>query len=155
MSPTFIWRRNIPFSSLSAREIGWCPWISRTLTFRFWCIQLLAGISGVPVSRPLLWFVNGSSSLHPHHGPGLWIFRYLDDWLVLASTFPEIVRARDFLIWLCDQLGIRFNLTKSSLDPSQTMDYLGMTIRTSPLRVFPTLKRVQKLDFFLQDFLSA
>ena len=30
-----------------------------------------------------------------------------------------------------------------------------MTIRTSPLRVFPTLKRVQKLALLLQDFLST
>ena len=46
------------------------------------------------------------------------------------------------------------NLPKSSLDPSQTQDYLGMTITTSPLRVFPTLNRIQKLSVLLQDFLS-
>ena len=93
-----------------------------------------------------------SAIMHRH---GFRILRHLDDWLVLAFTFTEIVRARDFLLWLCDQLGIRVNHPKSSLDLSQTMDYLGITIRTSPLRVFPTLKRVQKLDILLQDFLLA
>ena len=93
-----------------------------------------------------------SAIMHRH---GFWILRYLDDWLALASTFQEIVRARDFLLWLCHQLGIRVNLPESSLDPSQTQDCLGMTIQTSPLRVFPTLKRVQKLSLLLQDFLST
>ena len=79
----------------------------------------------------------------------------IDDWLVLASTFQEIVRARDFLLWLCQRLEISGNLPKSSLDPSQTKDYLGMTIQTSPLRVFPTLKRIQKLSLLLQTFLST
>ena len=80
------------------------------------------------------------------------ILRYLDDWLVLASTFQEIARARDFLLWLCHQLGIRVNLPKSSLDPSQTQDYLGMTIQTSPLRVFPTFKQVQKCLYSFRIF---
>ena len=46
------------------------------------------------------------------------------------------------------------NLSKSSFDPSQTQAYLGMMITTSPLRVFPTLKRVQKLSLLLQEFRS-
>ena len=93
-----------------------------------------------------------STIMHRH---GFRILRYLDDWLVLASTFQESVRARDFLLWLCQRLGIRVNLPKSSLTPLQTQDYLGITIQTIPLRVFPTLKRIQKLSLLLQDFLST
>ena len=93
-----------------------------------------------------------SSIMHRH---GFRILRYLDDWLVLASTFQEIVLARDFLLWLCHQLGIHVNLPKSSLDPSQNQDYLGMTLQTSPLMVLPTLRRIQKLSLLLQDFLST
>ena len=43
---------------------------------------------------------------------------------------------------------------KSSLTPTQSVDYLGTRIQTSPLRVFPTLKWIQKLSSLLQDFLS-
>ena len=81
-----------------------------------------------------------SSIMHRH---GFRLLCYLDDWLVLGSTFQELVRARDFLLWLCRLLGVIVNLSKSSLVPTQTLDYLGMTLETSPLRVFPTLKRVQ------------
>ena len=93
------------------------------------------------------------SAIMHHHD--FRILRYLDDWLVLASTFQESVRARDFLLWLCQCLGIRVNLPKSSLTPKQTQGYLGITIQTIPLRVFPTLKQIQKLSLLLQDFLSA
>ena len=61
-----------------------------------------------------------SAVMHRH---GFQILRYLDDWLVLASTFQESVWARDFLLWLCQCLGIRVNLPKSSLTPMQTRDY--------------------------------
>ena len=93
---------------------------------------LRAGV-GLPVSCPLLWFVDGPSSFHPHHGPGL---RYHASSRVpdspvlrrlagLASTFPEIVQARNFLLWLCDQLRIRVNLPKSSF---RTLSRLALTL---------------------------
>ena len=104
----------------------------------------------------------GPSGVHPRHGsyflnyasPRFRLLRYLDDWLVRGSTFQELVRARDFLLWLCRLLSVIVNPSKSSLVPTQTLDYLGMTLETSPLRVFPTLKRVQKFSLLLQDFLS-
>ena len=62
---------------------------------------------------------------------------------------------RDFLLWLCRELGVLVNVSKSSLTPSQTLDYLGMRLRTLPLRVFPTPKRVQKLSSLLDEFVSC
>ena len=82
------------------------------------------------------------------------ILRYLNEWLILGSSFREIVRARDFLLWLCQELSILVN-HKSSLTPSQAIDYLGMHLQASPLRVFPTLKRVQKVSSLMTDFISC
>ena len=125
--------------------------------------QVLRGRVGLPVLRSLFWPSTAPqvftrimalvSAIMHHHG--FRILWYLDDWLVLASTFQESVRARDFLLWLCQRLGIRVNLPKSSLTPMQTQDYLGITVQTIPLRVFPTLKWTQKLSLLLQDFLST
>ena len=56
------------------------------------------------------------------HCYGFRILRYLDNRLVQGSSFREIVRARDFLLWLCQQLGIQVNLPKSSLTPTQSID---------------------------------
>ena len=89
------------------------------------------------------------------HRFGFCILRYLDDWLALGASFQELFRARDFLLWLCQELGIRINLAKTSLTPTQSLDYLGMRLQTSPLRVFPTPKRVLKLSSLVQGFLSC
>ena len=80
--------------------------------------------------------------------------RYLDDWLILGSSFREIVRARDFLLWLCQELWVRVNLAKSSLTLSQSIDYLRRRLQTCPLRVFPTPKRALKLSL-VHEFVSS
>ena len=64
------------------------------------------------------------------------------------------MQARDFLLWLCQELGIRVNLMKSSLTPSQTIDYLGMRLQTCPFRVFPAPKRVLNLSSLIHYFSS-
>ena len=93
-----------------------------------------------------------SSIMHRH---GFRILRYLDDWLVLRSSFQNLVRVRDCLLWLCRELCVQVNLEKSSLTPTQTLDYLGMRLQTLRLRVFPTPKRVLKLASLLSDFTSC
>ena len=123
---------------------------------------LRAGV-GLPVSRPLLWLVDGSSSFHPRHGTGLrdHASSRVPDSPVLGQMAGPCFhlsgdRAGEGLSPLALRpVRDRVNLPKSSLDPSQTMDYLGMAIRTSPLRVFPALHPVQKLALLLQDFLST
>ena len=89
------------------------------------------------------------------HRSGFRILLYLDDWLVLGSSLQEITRARDFLLALCAELGIQVNLLKSSLTPSQRLDYLGMTLQSSPLRTFPTQARVHKVRCLVDEFSSS
>ena len=118
-------------------------------TYQFWA--LCFGLSSAPqvftrVMTPI------SSIMHRH---GFRILRYLDDWLVLGSSREEIVRARDFLLSLCGQLRVLVNLDKSSLHPSQTIDYLGMSLHTSPLRAFPTQTRIQKVLSLISEFTSS
>ena len=126
-------------------------------------LRFCVGGRSVSVSRSLLRPFNCSADIHSCHGPdlvdmlhfGFRVLRYLDDWLVLGSSFREIVRARDFLLWLCQELGIRVSLAKNSLTPTQTLDYLGLRLQTCPLRVFPTPKRVQKLSSLVSEFASC
>ena len=93
-----------------------------------------------------------ASIMHRH---GFRILRYLDDWLVLGSSHEEIVRARDFLLSLCEELCVLVNLAKSSLDPTQTIDYLGMSLQSTPLRAFPTQARIQKVLSLVSEFASS
>ena len=79
----------------------------------------------------------------------------MDDWLVLGSSQLEITRTRDFLLRLCSDLGIQFNLSKSSLQLTQRLDYLGMTLQSAPLRAFPTQARIQKVLCLVDEFSSS
>ena len=89
------------------------------------------------------------------HRRGYRMLRYLDDWLVLGSSLTEVLAARDYLLYLCQSLGIQINLEKSSLQPAQKIDYLGMTILSSASRVFPTQKRISQFLSQLEEFLSV
>ena len=136
----------VPVHPSSRHYLRFCVGDS-VLQFRALC----SGLSTAPqvftsVIAPI------SSIMHCY---GFWILRYLDNWLVLGSLFRERVRARDFLLWLCQDLGVQVNLGKSSLTPSQTHYYLEMRLQTRPLRVFPTPKRVLKPSSMLLKFVSC
>ena len=77
------------------------------------------------------------------HSHGIRLLRYLDDWLVLASSEAEARRNVQDLLSLCHSLGIVINEGKSDLVPSQTANYLGMTIDTGPPGSL-SLARVEK-----------
>ena len=53
------------------------------------------------------------------HRYGVRMLRYLDDWLILASTEIACIQSRDRLLSICTKLGIQVNLTKSSLVPTR------------------------------------
>ena len=89
------------------------------------------------------------------HDLGVRILRYLDDWLVLASSRMEALWARDIVLNLCQQLGIMVSLAKSRLNPSRTATYLGMSIESPSLRAFPSQERVLTLRPQLVEYLSC
>ena len=73
------------------------------------------------------------------HSHGIRLLRYLDNWLILASSEQEAKQAVQSLLSLCRTLGIVINMKKSDLLPSQTAKYLGMTIDTEASKVFLSL----------------
>ena len=140
--------RRLPPSPCPSRFVVLCFCVvSEVFQFKALCF----GLSSAPqvVTR----VVAPVSSIK--HRFGFRIPRYLDDWLVLGSSFQEISRARDFLLRLCDELGILVNLAKSTLTPAQRLDYLGMTLQSNPLRAFPTQARVWKVFALFAKFESS
>ena len=89
------------------------------------------------------------------HRYGVRMLRYLDDWLILASTELACLQSRDRLLSICTELGIQVNLTKSSLVPTQSLVYLGMEIRSLPFIARPTPVRVNNLLRLIEEFLST
>ena len=62
------------------------------------------------------------------HARGVCFLRYLDDWLVLTSTEARARQHVRDLLSLCNSLRVVLNREKSDLNPSQSVEYLGMTI---------------------------
>ena len=88
------------------------------------------------------------------HSHGIRLRRYLDDWLVLASSRSQLLRDRDRLLEFCHGLGIVINFEKSDLTPKQRTLYLGMLIDTAAARVFPSDSRISKFREVARQFLS-
>ena len=75
------------------------------------------------------------------HSRGIQLLRYLDDWLVLASSETKARQHVQDLLLLCHDLGIVVNKEKSDLVPSRSASYLGMTIDTVAGKVSPSRAR--------------
>ena len=89
------------------------------------------------------------------HHSGNRLHRYLDDWLIQASSWEQVLLALDAVLQLCSSLGIVVNWEKSHLVPTQRMVYLGVLLDSVSFRASPALKRVEKLLSIGDTFLSC
>ena len=89
------------------------------------------------------------------HRLGAQMLRYLDDWLIMASSREEACWARDTVLQLCLELGIVVNLEKLSLFPSLTIAYLGIKIESQTFRASLTPLRIEKFFLIVEEFLSS
>ena len=119
----------------------------RTYQFRVLCFGLMTAPQ--VFTRIMAPF---SAILHKY---GVRMLRYLDDWLILASSELACLQSRDRLLTVCTELGIQVNLTKSSLVPTQSLVYLGMEIRSLPFIARPTPAQVSNLLRLIEEFLST
>ena len=88
------------------------------------------------------------------HSRGIRLLRYLDDWLVLASSETKARQHVQDLLLLCHDLGIVINKEKSDLTPSRSASYLGMTIDTVAGKVSPSRARVEKFLRLADNFVK-
>ena len=54
------------------------------------------------------------------------IIIYLDDMLLMASSLEDLLMARDTLIFILQHLGFLINIKKSYLEPTSTLEFLGV-----------------------------
>ena len=114
-------------------------------------------------TNSLLWPHYSASDFHSCMAPvsaflhqlGIRVLRYLDGWLVLASSHKEAIGARDEVLTLCDQLGIIVNLEKSSLIPSLTVSYLGVRIDLQTFQASLTPLRIEQVFLIVEEFLCS
>lgn len=90
-----------------------------------------------------------AAALAPLQAQGLKILPYLDDWLICAPSQQQAVRDTETVLSHLRLLGLRVNLPKSKLVPTQSTVFLGvaldtvvMTARPSPARVTDVIRTV-------------
>ena len=86
---------------------------------------------------------------------GIRLRRYLDDWLIQASSREQVLLALDTVLQLCHSLGIVVSWEKSQLIPTRCMVYMGVLLDSISFRASPALKRVEKLLSIGDVFLSC
>ncbi|XP_077388987.1 uncharacterized protein LOC144026275 [Festucalex cinctus] len=79
------------------------------------------------------------AALAPLQSVGMKVLPYLDDWLLCAPSRAKVIQDTSDLL---SRLGIRVNLPKSSLVPSQRTDFIGVTLDTTVMRALPSPHRV-------------
>ena len=71
------------------------------------------------------------------HRSGIRLRRYLDDWLIQASSREQVLLALESVLQLCHSLGIIINWEKSQLISSQRVVYLGVLLDSVSFRASP------------------
>ena len=89
------------------------------------------------------------------HSLGIRMRRYLDDWLVQASSREDLLRDLGVVLSLCRELGIVVNPEKSNFSPSQVVQYLGVVIDAGTFMAFPSPDRVSRLRSTAGEFLCS
>ena len=76
---------------------------------------------------------------------GVKIFQYLDDWLIYSESRTDLVAQTNHIIRMLDNLGLVINHKKSTLVPTQSIDFLGANIDLKEGRVRPKTQNVKKI----------
>lgn len=86
---------------------------------------------------------------------GVYVFVYLDDWLLTAPSQRILTDQVSTVIDLVQRLGFIVNLKKSALQPSQTVQFLGSRLDFASGKIFPTEDRVQQATACATQILEA
>ena len=89
------------------------------------------------------------------HSLGIRMRRYLDDWLVQASSREALLRDLGIVLSLCHELGIVINPKKSNFCPSQVVRYLRVVIDARNFMASPSPDCISRLRSTSGEFLCS
>ncbi|XP_057701544.1 uncharacterized protein LOC130921537 [Corythoichthys intestinalis] len=92
------------------------------------------------------------AGLAPLQSVGMKILPYLDDWLLCAPSRAQAYGDTAVLLAHVDRLGIRVNLGKSCLVPSQQATFLGVSLDSVAMLARPSSRRVEAALRLLSHF---
>lgn len=92
------------------------------------------------------------AALSPLQAHGLKVLPYLDDWLLCAPSRAQALHDTSCLLDHMSRLGLKVNLGKSCLVPSQAATFLGITLDSPSMTAFPAAQRVEDILQHLRQF---
>lgn len=93
-----------------------------------------------------------AAALSPLQARGLKIMPYLDDWLICAPSHEEVVRDTRIVLDHVASLGLRVNVEKSNLVPTQVTTFLGVVLNSHTMTACPSPQRVRDILHMLPQF---
>ena len=114
----------------------WLGFYVNQVPYQFTCLPF--GLSTAPRTFTRVVKVVAESLRRRGHR----IFVYLDDWLLVAPSRPQLLLTIATTRELIQRLGLIENTKKSQLTPVQQIEFLGARLDFQQGRVFPTLERV-------------
>ncbi len=89
------------------------------------------------------------------HPLGILLLMYLDDWLVQTLNLKQGIQHSNFMVLLCQKLGLLINHQKSELYPTQRFQFIGALFDLILNRVYPKQVNLTKLQLLIHFFLSS
>ena len=82
------------------------------------------------------------------------IIIYLHDMLLIASSLEDLLTTRDTLIFILRDLGFLINIKKSYLDPTSTLEFLGVIINSGEMTLILSKEKLLKVKNHGQEILE-
>ena len=92
------------------------------------------------------------AALAPLKLRGMRVLNYLDDWLIIAQSRSQLVEHRTMLLDHLENLGIMINWTRSSLNPSQTISFLGVVLDSQSMTARLSTQRALHIQHTARAF---
>ena len=93
-----------------------------------------------------------AAALAPLQAQGIKILPYLDDWLICAPSREEAAAQTERLLSHVSRLGLKVNIKKSCLNPSQDTTFIGLALHTRSMSARPSPRRVDDILKLLPIF---
>lgn len=136
---------HVPVSPKSQKYLQF-SWKNRF--YRFVCLPF--GLS----SAPLIFTKMLRPIIGELRAKGVRLMAYLDDIIILSSSYQESVRNTKLVRDTLERRGWVINLEKSSLHPSHTLEYLGFLLDTAKMKIFTPLEKRKRYRSAAQRMLK-